>query len=121
MWLCVTTSSSYTQPLSFSDRSKTRLKQSHFSAGSYKIQPLLSRKGKERVKPTTVLADMLQVTSAMKVSCKKHQRELQIGNVKTPLRKVVRFIAANQKCMHEAVYYHSVFIGLVWNMPEEEE
>lgn len=31
------------------------------------------------------------------------------------------FIAAYQKCMHETVYYHSVFIRLVWNILEEEE
>lgn len=45
----------------------------------------------------------------------------ETGDVKTPPRKAAGFIAAYQKRMHETVYYHSVFIRLLWNILEEEE
>lgn len=48
---------------------------------------------------------------------------VQIGDVKKipPQEKAAGFIAAYQKCMHETVYYHSVFIRPVWNILGEEE
>lgn len=46
---------------------------------------------------------------------------IQIGDVKIPPRQAAGFIASYQKCMHETVYYHSVFIRLVWNILEEGE
>lgn len=41
--------------------------------------------------------------------------------LKIPLRRDAGFIASYQECMHEAVYYFSVFIRALWNILEEEE
>lgn len=86
----------------------------------------MSHKRKKRVEPTAVLTDMLQVTSPAMKFLSQETPELrlegfQIGDVKIPPRKAAGFIAAYQKCMHETVYYHSVFIRPVWNILEEEE
>lgn len=46
---------------------------------------------------------------------------VQIEDAKIPPRKAAEFIASYQKCMHETVYYCSVFIRMLWNIVEEEE
>lgn len=60
---------------------------------------------------------MLQVTSpAMKAPQLRLDR-LQMGDAQIP---AAGFTTAYQKCMHETVYYHSVFIRCAQYIVEEE-